>query len=108
MSFQATLDASPDSSLEMIEEYLEDELLDDLGGYLPRVEPDFDENDRYDVFVQTEDYNVFLTEESLQFHGLNPEGVKVGWAPESEAVWDYLEEEYLEEEETLEEYLQWR
>jgi hypothetical protein len=54
MSFQASLDSGPSKDLQDIQQYLE-EIVQGSDSYLPRVEPDFDENTRYDVFLQTED-----------------------------------------------------
>lgn len=108
MSFYASLSEEPDLPLDAMKEYLEENVFQDLKGYVPRVEKDFDDNKRDDLFVQTSDYNVFLTEDGLQFHGVNPEGLGHRWSPESEDVWRYLEQRYLEGEEELEENLEWK
>lgn len=108
MSFYASLAGEPDLPLEAIKEYLEQNVFEDLEGYVPRVEEDFDDNKRSDLFVQTSDYNVFLTEDGLQFHGINPETIGHEWSPESEQVWKYLDERYLEGEGELEEMLDWK
>jgi len=106
MSFQASLDSSPSKDLQHVQQYLE-EIIEDSESYLPRVEPDFDENARYDVFLQTEDYNVFLTDQGLQFHGIERENIRTGWSQSSIEAWEYIESEYLEEGERLEENLVW-
>lgn len=106
MSFQASLDSGPSKDLQDIQQYLE-EILQNSESYLPRVEPDFDENTRYDVFLQTEDYNVFLTGQGLQFHGIERENIRSEWSQVSIEAWEYIESEYLEEGEKLEENLNW-
>jgi hypothetical protein len=109
MSFQASLDAEPSESLEIMESDIR-EILEGVEGYLPRVEPDFDDNPRDDVFVQMEDYNAFLTADNLQFHGLDKGSVKTGWTSESEEIWEYLERVYVGdfEEKYLEDELEWK
>ena len=106
MSFQASLDSGPSKDLQDLQQHLE-EIVQGSDSYLPRVKPDFDENTRYDVFLQTEDYNVFLTDQGLQFHGIEKGNMRSEWSQVSIKAWEYIESEYLEEGEKLEENLTW-
>jgi hypothetical protein len=58
-------------------------------------------------FYKTEDYNFFLTDKGLQFHGIERENIRSEWSQISIEAWDYIESEYLEEGEKLEENLTW-
>jgi hypothetical protein len=77
----------------------ERETLQDEGeDFYVRIEVDFTEDERDDIFVQTKEFNVFLTESGAQVHGigsLNPESKDLDSF--SENVLDYIEEKYTED-----------
>lgn len=105
MAFSAYLHRSPDRSIEQIHRDLEER--HGSPEFYPRIELDFDRYERQDLMVQTEDYNVFATMDGLQFNGFMKEEVGEGWTEQSEKVWNYLEEAYLDGEESLEDELHW-
>lgn len=108
MSKQASLRKELESD-ELLAPDLLDRIYDDLNDIVGetssyvRVERDFSGND---VFVQTEDYNVFITRDGVTFHGLERgSNVFNDTDTVSGEVLDYVENIY--EEDDLEKELKW-
>ncbi len=74
MSFSGSLHAETDRSMDdmqrMLEQAYRDEGYDPSSG-IPRVERDFDENKRSDVFAQTNEFNAFYTRENVSLNGIS-------------------------------------
>lgn len=81
-----SFDGQPNQSLRQLKELLEPELDD---SFVSRAELDFGNYHKSDLFVQTENYNVFLYRDGGTFHNLDYEDLG-----QSDEVIEIIEDSY--------------
>lgn len=99
LTYEGKIQTSLENVYEQFKETMEspENITDETQPYITRVEKDFGNYNRKDVFVQTEDFNAFLYKDKITFHGLEPYKENQEKHQITEQVWEHLEKAYDEQ-----------